>query len=204
MGWAIVGSDKCRVHNGRPVKGLASKTLTQGGKYSKYLPGRLLDQYQQALDDKELLAVREEIALLESRLTDLLKRVDSGESGKIWQELQKANADLKKAMFENDQDKTAVALFEMNNLITRGHSDYATWGEIQSLTEQLRRLKESERKRLVDMQNMITAEQAILYSKALASAVRERILDYAKRNKGFDGYKLLAEIQSEFTRLMGK
>lgn len=67
-----------------------------------------------------------------------------------------------------------------------------TWQTIAELTEQRRKLVETERKRLVDMQQMITSEQAATLVAALTDAVRRHV----------DDPDTLAAIATEFDRLL--
>lgn len=200
MGLAMP-SGKCRVHGGSSLKGIASPKLVTG-KYSKYLPNRLLDTYTEALEDTDLITLRNEIALLESRLVDLLSRIDSGESGNIWNALQDKTNKMLSAIRSSDADKQRIILSDITNLILRGNSDYTIWKEIQDILDQIRKLKESERRRLIDAQQMITAEQALLHSKALGAAVRVEALALANRDRNFDATDFLQRIQTRFTQLM--
>src|SRR5690606_3084472 len=71
----VPGRTRCRLHGGLTPAG-ASHYNFKTGRYSKVLPARLRERYEEAAADPELLALREDIALLDSRLDDLLKRVD--------------------------------------------------------------------------------------------------------------------------------
>src|SRR3954465_9212974 len=77
---------RCRMHGGKSLAGPASPSFTTG-RHSKYLPRRLLARYQEMAHDAELLALRDEIALIDARIADVLGRVESGESSRIWREL---------------------------------------------------------------------------------------------------------------------
>src|SRR5262249_44606649 len=65
---------RCRVHGGATPGGFASANFKHG-KYSRFLPRGLTDAYEAALRDPELLSLREDVALLESRIVELLKRI---------------------------------------------------------------------------------------------------------------------------------
>ena len=62
---------RCRMHGGKSLGGIASPNFKHGG-YSKFLPVRLGDNYQEAMADPELLALRDDIALLDARVHDLM------------------------------------------------------------------------------------------------------------------------------------
>lgn len=162
------------------------------GKYSKVIPTRLVGRYEEARRDAALLELRDEISLLDSRLTDLLGRVDTGESGAIWAALKGAFAEYLR--IKHDPVKSIQALNVVDDLITRGHADYAAWGEIAAVLEQRRKLVESERKRLIELQGTITTGQAMVLVTALLSSIKTHVQDR----------QALASIQNDFIRLTTK
>lgn len=182
------GKRVCLAHGGRSLAGIASPTF-KTGVYSKYvLPPRLRERYDAALDDPALLEQRREIALVDARVGDLLARVDTGESGAIWGALVAAKADLAAAP---DTAKRTAAMGAILELISKGHADHQAWRELGAALEQRRRLVESERKRLVEMSALMSAEQAMLLMNALLMAVKANVSDRAA----------LGAIQNEFLRL---
>lgn len=167
-----MANGRCRMHGGASPSGLAHPNTTHG-RYSKHVPTRMLANYEQAQQDPDLLNLREEIALLDARLSDLLRRVDSGESGRLWKDLRTAA----KAYRSGDEDQQMQSLLDMLALIDRGYMDTQAWGEISSLLEQRRKLVESERKRLVEMQQMMTMSQAQLLIARLYDVVTQHVSD---------------------------
>lgn len=173
---AMGSSGRCRMHGGKSLAGLASPRLSHG-RYSKVLPARLSARYEEARQDAALLELRDEIGLVDSRLSDLISRVDTGESGAIWQTLKGAYTALLLARASSDTKKMGEALSQIGELITRGHADYAAWDEIAAALEQRRKLVESESRRLNQMQQMITASEAMALVSALLASVREHVKD---------------------------
>lgn len=182
---------KCYLHGGKSPAGLASGTF-RTGRYSKALPARLLARYEQAQTDPDLLALREEVVLLDARLADVLSRVDTGESGALWKQARQAMHAFLRARVAGKKKEMHEALTALEDVITRGAADYAAWDEIASVIEQRRKLVESERKRLIEMQQTITAEKAMTLVQALLESVRQNVTDRQQ----------LAAIQSDFVRLM--
>jgi hypothetical protein len=125
-----MANGRCKMHGGKTPTGPALPQF-KTGRYSKVLPAALLDRYQQALADPELLALTDEIALLDARLGAVVTRPASTEA----------------------------------------------WAEIVSLVEQRRRLVESERKRLVDLQQTMTAGEAVVLAMQLLDVVRRNVTD---------------------------
>jgi len=116
----------------------SASTVT--GRYSKHLPTKWIAQFQESMHDPELLNMRNDIALIDIRLNELVK-------------------DLKGDMLP----------------------DISTWGEIRAVIHDRRSLVESERKRLVEMQQMITGEQAMLLITRLYDVVNRHVRDPLER-----------------------
>lgn len=187
---AALANGRCHYHGGKSPGGIASPHY-KDGRYSKVLPQRMREAYTLALDDPQLLEQREQIAILDARLLDLLGRVDTGESGALWQKLMQARMDLLAAKQGGDTVGQIVALNAILDLIGQGHADYRAWGELQAVLEQRKRLIESERKRLVEMQQMVTSQQAMGLITAIIESVKRNVTDRAA----------LAAIQTDFIRL---
>ena len=63
------------------------------GRYSKYLPDRLVERYEEALNDVELMRLDDEIALVDTKLQDVLERLhQDGEGPGAWQLMQSKNS----------------------------------------------------------------------------------------------------------------
>ena len=171
----------CYMHGGKTPKGIASPQF-KNGRYSKYLPQGLLEKYHESVADPELLNMRHEIAICDARLSELLKRSDTGEAGRLWEQAQTANDNLQKAMDDENYGAVALQCRILDRLIGEGLTDYEAWHEIAQLLEQRRKLAESEQKRLVAMQQTITSEEAMTLVMALTQSVRRYVHDPATLN----------------------
>jgi hypothetical protein len=174
--WATPGREVCRMHGGRTLMGLAAPRL-KTGRYSKFLPTRLAAEYERAARDPELLALRHELAVVDVRINDLLGRVDTGEAGRLWHHARAAWQTFKHAQAEDRPLMQARAVLELDGLLEQTVGDYAAWHEIIQLIEQRRKLVESEVKRLVTMQQMMTKEQAMLWLGTLVAILKRHIGD---------------------------
>lgn len=67
---------RCRFHGGLSLVGPASGTFKHG-RYSKLLPKGLAAHYSAARSDRELLGLREEIALVDARMMQLLEQAST-------------------------------------------------------------------------------------------------------------------------------
>jgi len=176
------------MHGGKNPAGITHHLATQGGRYSKYLPDRLAARYEEAKHDGELLELREEIALTDSRLNDLLARVDTGEAGELWRTLRQTwvAAERFRAEYSLKGDtvdglKSRESFFQafeaLGALTAEGAADYQAWDEVHKMVGQRRTLAETETKRLDKLRQFITAERANVMLGAVLNAVQTRVTD---------------------------
>jgi hypothetical protein len=189
---AITGRTVCRHHGGKTPLGPASPHWVDG-RFSRILPKRLLDDYLTSLNDPEKLALEAELAVIDARIKDVLSRVDSGESGRLWSELRVAWDSSAATRRAGDLDEMDVRLRVVGELITAGHTDWAAWADVLNLIRDRQRLVESERKRLVEAQQVISVDQAMAVLGLLVDAVRRHVRDDA----------VLRAISGEYARLTG-
>lgn len=176
----VTGSRRCRMHGGPTPRGRALPQTTHG-RYSKDLPTRLAARYQEAQADPDLLNLNDEIRLTYALLVDALKGIDTGESGRLWRSLKAEWDALKDAQREKDSAAIAQHLNAIGSLITRGLADYAARVEVLDIIDRRRKLVESEGKRRQAMQQMITAERAMLLISAIVDVVMRHVDDPATR-----------------------
>jgi hypothetical protein len=185
--------ERCRFHGGASLKGTASPSF-KTGRYSKYLPAGLAARYKDAQKDPELLSLRDDVALLDARLAELVEKLDTGETKDLWSALRDTYERLTTA---RDQGKTrdmARALLDLGDLIGAGHEQGRVWDSIVALLDQRRRLVESERKRLIEMRQMISSERAMVLVTALIDAVSRRVTDR----------QVLSQIAADFRTIVGE
>lgn len=201
---APMANGRCSRHGGKTLRGIASPTFKHG-RASKYMPTRLLGKYEEAMKDPELLNLRSDIAVVEARLAELMETLSTGESGALWKAASSAALrikDLQAAMARPNvtperlaalQTEVAALTSVLVNNVAQGARDVDTWAELLGTMEQKRRIVESERRRLVDMNQMITAESAMGLIVALGMVVKRYVTDR----------KVLQQISVEFARLSG-
>ena len=83
------------------------------------------------------------------------------------------------AIFDSDQFKRQLAVSELGGfgVANLADADYQAWREVGSVIEQRRKLVESERKRLIEMQQTLTAEKAMLLLGAVLGVIKEHVQD---------------------------
>jgi hypothetical protein len=191
-GWGTPhpGEGRCKLHGGSTPTGIASVYL-KSGRYSRDLPTRLLSTYQEALADPNAPDLADEIALMDARLRDLLARVDTGESGRLWRDARSTFEVFKKAIRDGDGERQREAIGQLDRLLGRGASDFAAWDEIGRLVDRRQRLTDSQVKRLLDAERLIRVDQATALMLALLDSVRRNV----------DDHRQLSAIQADFARI---
>jgi hypothetical protein len=187
---AMRGMDVCYMHGGKTPRGPALPQF-KSGRYSRFVPSRLLARYRDAEHDPELTSLRDELALVDARLADLLGRVDTGESSARWWALMKAHRAFKRAKASGDVPRMQEALADIEMHLDAGGQDYDAWHDVCELIEKRRKLCDSETRRLVTLQQMISAEQALLLVGVIVDIIGRHITDR----------QVLAQITTDLQRL---
>lgn len=177
---AVAGRKVCTVHGGLTPVGPASPHH-KTGRYSKYLPARLLEKYEESQRDGELLALHQEINVLDALLAEALQRLDSTDSSQLWTEALKTYRALTVAQRAKDMQAMRTALVELGDILERGAGDRANRDEVVKLVDARKKLVESERKRHVEMRQMISSEEAMTLMRAVAVAVQTHVTDDGAR-----------------------
>ena len=152
------------------------------GRYSKHLPERLASRYKEALGSTELLELRADIALLDTRVGELVGSLEGRDTAGAWDRLREALGRFQGARARQDTAGMAAAIESLESIVRGGVGDAVLWREIWGLLEQRRRLVESERKRLVDMQQMISTERTLVLMGAIVGIIREHVTDRTTLN----------------------
>jgi hypothetical protein len=191
------GKRVCHMHGGKTPAGYGLPQTTSG-RYSKVIPLRLAQRYAEARASPVLLSLRDDLAACEARIGDLFLRVDTGESGAVWQALGTALDALNRAMSGNDLAAMQTHLATLRQLITAGNDDRAAWQEIQALWETRCRLTQTETKTLMTMQQMISTEQLMVMMGVITDTIQRAVTTHAEHDCA---RAILADISTEFARI---
>lgn len=173
---APMPNGRCRMHGGKSLSGAAHPNF-RTGRYSKYLPQRLLERYNDGLNDPDLLTLADDISLLTARLEELLQKIDSNDTGAGWKLVKATYAKLKTAIKAGDALNTAQRMNELERQINTSTTEWALWGEISLVLEQRRRLVETERRLLVEHDRVVTVDQLMIMVGALQEVIRTHVHD---------------------------
>lgn len=134
---------KCRKHGGLTPKGFACSS-TVHGRYSKYIPQSLGASYKDSLSDPELLHLRSEIALMDTRITELLSQL--------------------KDIEESPESSDVLLRKEL-------------WFDIGAFTDNRRKLVESERKRAIETQQIMTTDRVMELMQLILTIITKHVHD---------------------------
>lgn len=203
---SLFPNNRCRLHGGKSPVGIASPQF-KTGRHSKYLPVGIAEKYSLAKEDENLVALSDEIALVDSYLNERLEKLYSGESERMWLRLKSHYNSYVQALEEaqkppkKDKEGNIIKgidpneiLVSMGETIQRGLVEFSIYEQVQPMIEQRRRLVESEAKRMKELEQNITADKAMGIIALLADIVRRNVTD---RNQ-------LAAISNELAAAVNK
>lgn len=184
-----MANGRCKMHGGRAPTGPANGNYKHG-RYSQHLPPALQARYDAAEADPDLISLRADLALQHVRMGEVIERLATGESGELWQALGRhmialrvAERDANRETDEAKRDALGLdrerAIDAMESLIREALDNERVWRDIEGQQEHKRKLVESEQKRLKDLQQMITAEQALLRDNLIFEVIKRHVTDRA-------------------------
>lgn len=165
---------RCSLHGGKSLRGVASPSF-RGRGWSKYLPSGLVARFNEARADASLIELRDELALTDVRIGELLEQVETGESGAAWVEVARLVEQLTGALEARDSDLTASVIRRLRSVSRQGVEQRAIWNELRDVVDDRRRLARAESRRLVELRQTITAEQLTTLIATLASIINQHL-----------------------------
>ena len=142
-------------------------------RYQKFIPERLAEKYLESVNDPEIIALNDDIALVETRIKQILERIDDDEPPPVWRDAKNAFDEFMMYRRLNDTDKAREVLDLLQDIFERQANDRETWDEVFSRLEQRMKLASEERKRRMDMRTLMDAEQVMDVASKLLAAVNE-------------------------------
>src|SRR5215218_5374034 len=169
-----MSNGRCKNHGGLTPAGIASPHF-QHGRYSRVIP-RVAARLAAAAADPNYLELRQEIALVDARLGELLGRLDDGEHGGLW-----TTVLSRWAAYTLAQGTAAEA--EMREklacAITTGADDWKAWDAVRDLVHDRRKLVAGEVKRILVSQKHLSVDEAHTLAARMVEAVRRHVHDDA-------------------------
>lgn len=155
-------------------------SIVKSGRYSRVLPKSLAQKYSKQLQDNDLLELNDEIALIDMRVGEMLLMLPDNAGESSWIGAKKAFENLMIAVDNGDIDAVDSARKTMDDALNTGESEIAQWDSIVKMVDVRRKLVESQRKRLVEMQTTISADDVVGILAVIQNSIKARVLEYVE------------------------
>jgi len=145
----VAGNGRCRRHGGATPKGQDHWSYRGGGRHWKHLRESYLAPYQDGMEetDVEQLSVSSEIALIDALIKMAVSRMDAVGSAEVFARIVKQFDKFAESFMESDDELEVRRHFQhLADAVDEGKQEGAAREEIKNLTEQRRRLVETESK----------------------------------------------------------
>jgi hypothetical protein len=172
-----MANGRCRMHGGASPRGIEHPSFVSG-RYSKSAPDRLVGRYAEALADPERHDLRDEIALAEAKIDDLLQGMAYGESDRLWIEL----LTLERKSRVAPPDKAAAYREEILRLIRDGGDESLAWRDVGDWMRAKQRAVEADVRVAQVKQHMMSAEEVMALVAGILDAIKRHVLDQATRS----------------------
>lgn len=170
-------------------------------RYQRFIPERLASKYLESVNDPEIIALVDDIALVETRIKQLVDNIDKDEPPPVWEDAKDAFNQFMMFKRLNDVEKASETLALLQDIFDREGKERESWDEIFDRLEQRSKLAQAELKRRMEMKNLLNAEQAMDLVSRLLAAVRsgaeEVIVDELVRKE------LYLAVGQRFARITG-
>lgn len=154
------GRTRCRRHGGRSLRG-AEHPNYKHGRHTR-LFGSLREDYEAAISDPDLLSMREDVALIDAMVSDLLGRMKEGGAPNDWyHDIRKKARAFRDAFDAGNVTKMRETFAPLFDTIEDAAQDVALMNSIVSMLEKKSRLVQREHKRLIDIQSVMTGREVL-------------------------------------------
>lgn len=167
---------RCRLHGGASPSG-KDHGRYKDGKYAKTLPAGIRDTYEEVQQDDHLTDLREELALIVTRIVEVTEALEDRDSAELWKDIEETFGKFQAARAAEDRDEVVARLHELEALIQEGAEQRSKWQEITDLVERKRKLVDSERQREKALQAYIPIDDFVMSMNVVDSILRRHIDD---------------------------
>lgn len=170
---------RCRMHGGASLVGPAHPNFKHGkaSVVMNALPARLRRAFEAAYSDPDILSMRTELAVADARLTELLERIDTQESGAAWASVQDHVREIKYLFKMDPIDRDAVGeqLKQLTGIVSGALDDERNWRDLQNAADHRRKLSETERKLVETKQAYVDADRLNIILARLLHVIRKEV-----------------------------
>jgi len=153
------------------------------------MPAGLRETYEAFAQDPDLVSLRDDIAVLDARIAELLQSTAEIPTVKMWKNLLGIANDLQTEEARQDPDLLLALTDELIEQVEQGIEATSAWSDVVDLIEQRRKLVDTESRRTHRDDTSLSAEQAALLVTRMADTVL----------RVFDRYEVPDDAQAEIT-----
>lgn len=142
------------------------------------LPERLRAAYDASVNDPEILSLREQIALVDARIVELVERLETGESEELMDLIVTAVSDVSNELSRDDPNLIVAKdhMRRVTSLIRKRRRYESTWTHLARAMEQRRRLVDTERKLAEAKQTAVDAAELRVLVTRILQSIRDNVL----------------------------
>ena len=171
-----MANGRCRFCGGKARRGVAHPKW-KGGAYSKYMPKGVANRYKDAITDPDLLSSRDEIALIQLRIQDLMGKMKDGGTADMWGSLRQEFVNVEASIRQGDPAAMNKALTALGEIIEQGAEAEQVWEEMYEAIEAKTKVGEREWRRLRDLRQFMTVQQSMDLVSYLVECVTRHVTD---------------------------
>ncbi len=167
---------RCHRHGGSEISGALNagkKSLGRVGLYEKSLNGELRGMYVEAVTDINYISVAPEIGALAARSGQLMSEIGDTDYLAVATGVQQAVRKMREAIDKEEYWQIKEEGEVIGGLLNGVVDDKRRWDEIAALSGRLGRLAETERKRLIEEQKMITVQEMYMIQQETLANIRD-------------------------------
>ena len=208
--YPLTGKTRCALHGGKSLAGPANGNWKHG-MYSTVLPGALGAHYATARQNPALVALTEQIALVDAKVFELFEQVQQGESPAAWTQVlelaaaqQAALEAFATARRSANGPAMSQALHALTEAVTtlgtvarQGAEQGKAWGVISDQLHLRRRLVDSEVRRQKAAHDTLTQDRALAMLAYIAQSVARHVTDPTAKQAVVDDMRKLIGPVSE-------
>lgn len=184
--YPVKGRMRCPRHGGKSLSGPEHHWF-KNGKYSQVLRRDLLFDYVASLESETLYSQDDELAIYDARLKQLQRQINKSRewdlmlhdlqtlSSELWIVVNQAQEEESEGLDDETKARLRDIQASLNQMMLEIVQEKRQWEEFYFVTEARRKLIESERKRELDSQRMMTEQQAQVLLSVLINAVRKHV-----------------------------
>lgn len=202
QGTPVNGTGRCRIHGGLSPRGPGHK-LYKHGRYSKYmkdLPPKIAKGYKDSLADEKVSSLHEELALLTVRMGGLIEKLGETKAPP-WGDAVEA---LNDAMVAKTESARSAAMEKLNEVVRRGEAaavdQEEIWEKIEALILKRTTVSGQEHRRLIDLQSLIPASDALLVFRAIMETVKDVVMDSVQDRS--QASKIVSQVASKVCEML--